>query len=65
MECEDGLITVTPDNTTKREMKITMKCNRTGRVVSFEIPPDPREIVHLTLCEVLVYGYKISGLLGY
>ena len=64
--CEESLITVTDKDTTLRDMEIILKCNRVGRVVSFEIPPTPpssQEIVILTLCEVQVYGIEFPGLI--
>ena len=59
--CEESLITVTNNDTTPDDMKITLKCNRIGRVVSFEIPPNSKELVILTLCEVNVYGTEFTG----
>ena len=64
--CEESLITVTDKDTTLRDMEIILKCNRVGRVISFEIPPTPpssQEIVILTLCEVQVYGIEFPGLI--
>ena len=58
--CEDSLITVTKNDTKLKDMKITMKCDRVGRVVSFEIPPNNLEVVMLTLCEVEVFGFRNS-----
>ena len=50
------------DKPTVDEMEITLICNRVGRVVSFEIPPDANEAATLTLCEVQVYGFpQIPG----
>ena len=37
-------------------------CNLVGRVVTFQLPrPKNNVMVQLTLCEVEVYGFNISG----
>ena len=60
--CEESTIQFTlSDKPTVEEMKITLKCHRTGRVVSFEIPPDPKEAATLTLCEVQVFGSQTNS----
>ena len=61
VKCENSLILVNANDTTVEDMKITLQCDKVGRVVSFEIPPNPKEVVMLTLCEVDVFGYETSG----